>query len=79
MVTWVGLIGELAQGHGKVIWRSQQGQNICENGWKVIVFAAFTTIMFTSDDCDSWNPPRLRVYTKTPQVVMGPGMWTMDS
>ena len=35
MVTWVGvgLIGELPQGHGKVISRSQQGQ-ISWKRWK---------------------------------------------
>ena len=59
MVTWVGLIGALAQCHGKVIWKSQQErQSIYKNGWKLIVFAAFATIMFTSDVCDGWSPPK---------------------
>ena len=72
MYTWwhvlvISFTGELPQGHGKVISRSQQGQ-ISSKRLKIPFFLFFAKIMFTSDVYDgskhSWT--QTRTYAKTP-------------
>ena len=51
MYTWwhvlvISFTGELPQGHGKVISRSQQGQ-ISSKRLKILLFLFFAKIMFT--------------------------------
>ena len=76
MYTWwhvlvISFTGELPQGHGKVISRSQQGQ-ISSKRLKIPFFLFFAKIMFTCDVYDgskhSWT--QTRTYAKTPQEVI---------
>ena len=77
MYTWwhvlvISFTGELLQGHGKVISRSQQGQ-ISSKRLKIPFLLFFAKIMFTWDVYDgskhSWT--QTRTYAKTPQDVTG--------
>ena len=59
--------GELPQGHGKVILRSQQGQ-ISSKRLEIASYAVFDKIMFTGDVYDGSKHTRTqtRTYVKTP-------------